>query len=71
MTAPRIVKRNGKVKVVSGDRTVYCPPFFIRLTARTDLEPIRAEYEATGEVSIDTIWAFEKAMFKPKGIYHA
>lgn len=56
-----IKKIHKKVMIVdSNDNTLYCPPNFIRLISRNDLDSLLREANLTGTLHIRSIMAFER-----------
>lgn len=61
---PYIGKLNTKTGVIHNDCFVYCPPDFLTLNSKKDLEPLLDEYKNTGAISIQTIMDFQSKLNK-------
>lgn len=61
---PYIGKLNTKLGIIHNNCFVYCPPDFLKVNIRKDLEPLLAEYKNTGAISIQTIMDFQSKLNK-------
>ena len=57
----RIGRLRGKIGIIDTKENnfVYCPPYFILLISRQELQPLLDELNNTGKISIDSIMRFE------------